>query len=134
MIRPPPRSTRTDTLFPYTTLFRSQSVFANPVAVPVHLACPEEARITEHPVEFVGERGGWNAWDRCFVEQQVARPCVAERRCLGERPSVALVVRRQFSRSATACQDHAKIDINLGKRGNALCNNAFDLPSLFAEQ
>src|SRR3546814_17776962 len=25
MIRPPPRSTRTDTLFPYTTLFRSQS-------------------------------------------------------------------------------------------------------------
>src|SRR3546814_17133738 len=27
MIRPPPRSTRTDTLFPYTTLFRSK---ANP--------------------------------------------------------------------------------------------------------
>src|SRR3546814_14230521 len=26
MIRPPPRSTRTDTLFPYTTLFRSQKV------------------------------------------------------------------------------------------------------------
>src|SRR3546814_1727305 len=25
MIRPPPRSTRTDTLFPYTTLFRSLS-------------------------------------------------------------------------------------------------------------
>src|SRR3546814_1737078 len=24
MIRPPPRSTRTDTLFPYTTLFRSE--------------------------------------------------------------------------------------------------------------
>src|SRR3546814_12594744 len=28
MIRTPPRSTRTDTLFPYTTLFRS--TFANP--------------------------------------------------------------------------------------------------------
>src|SRR3546814_11262695 len=27
MLRPPPRSTRTDTLFPYTTLFRSLSVF-----------------------------------------------------------------------------------------------------------
>src|SRR3546814_2454006 len=26
MIRPPPRSTRTDTLFPYTTLFRSQAI------------------------------------------------------------------------------------------------------------
>src|SRR3546814_9745205 len=25
MIRPPPRSTRTDTLFPYTTLFRSKA-------------------------------------------------------------------------------------------------------------
>src|SRR3546814_1160099 len=31
MIRRPPRSTRTDTLFPYTTLFRSrQHVFAEP--------------------------------------------------------------------------------------------------------
>src|SRR3546814_12386053 len=28
MIRRPPRSTRTDTLFPYTTLFRSDPVFA----------------------------------------------------------------------------------------------------------
>src|SRR3546814_13081414 len=27
MIRPPPRSTRTDTLFPYTTLFRSFPCF-----------------------------------------------------------------------------------------------------------
>src|SRR3546814_10036663 len=31
MIRRPPRSTRTDTLFPYTTLFRSETVpFARP--------------------------------------------------------------------------------------------------------
>src|SRR3546814_17757834 len=28
MIRRPPRSTRTDTLFPYTTLFRSQAIVA----------------------------------------------------------------------------------------------------------
>src|SRR3546814_21113350 len=28
MIRRPPRSTRTDTLFPYTTLFRSQALLA----------------------------------------------------------------------------------------------------------
>src|SRR3546814_2932495 len=28
MIRQPPRSTRTDTLFPYTTLFRSPSILA----------------------------------------------------------------------------------------------------------
>src|SRR3546814_2542131 len=31
MIRRPPRSTRTDTLFPYTTLFRSQHGFAEAV-------------------------------------------------------------------------------------------------------
>src|SRR3546814_8464723 len=31
MIRPPPRSTRTDTLFPYTTLFRSNRAFINDV-------------------------------------------------------------------------------------------------------
>src|SRR3546814_7987678 len=32
MIRRPPRSTRTDTLFPYTTLFRSHALFSHPVA------------------------------------------------------------------------------------------------------
>src|SRR3546814_10363699 len=31
MIRPPPRSTRTDTLFPYTTLFRSNLKKHNPL-------------------------------------------------------------------------------------------------------
>src|SRR3546814_5049753 len=31
MIRRPPRSTRTDTLFPYTTLFRSAAVFVKDV-------------------------------------------------------------------------------------------------------
>src|SRR3546814_9832308 len=33
MIRRPPRSTRTDTLFPYTTLFRSASVSLDPPLV-----------------------------------------------------------------------------------------------------
>src|SRR3546814_7780776 len=33
MIRRPPRSTRTDTLFPYTTLFRSEGVGVHLVAV-----------------------------------------------------------------------------------------------------
>src|SRR3546814_20027911 len=39
MIRRPPRSTRTDTLFPYTTLFRSYS------SVSFHLASKVEGRI-----------------------------------------------------------------------------------------
>src|SRR3546814_11038247 len=32
MLRQPPKSTRTDTLFPYTTLFRSADLFVRPVA------------------------------------------------------------------------------------------------------
>src|SRR3546814_4231364 len=35
MIRRPPRSTRTDTLFPYTTLFRARPVYAPPALQPV---------------------------------------------------------------------------------------------------
>src|SRR3546814_10294198 len=41
MIRRPPRSTRTDTLFPYTTLFRSRRPRSSPPAMPLGLrACP----------------------------------------------------------------------------------------------
>src|SRR3546814_7800376 len=36
MRRRPPRSTRTDTLFPYTTLFRSEAFVAQTGALPVH--------------------------------------------------------------------------------------------------
>src|SRR3546814_11096536 len=38
MIRRPPRSTRTDTLFPYTTLFRSDVALDAPVVEPVPVA------------------------------------------------------------------------------------------------
>src|SRR3546814_9256621 len=37
MIRRPPRSTRTDTLFPYTTLFRSDRLFWR--LAPISMAC-----------------------------------------------------------------------------------------------
>src|SRR3546814_18141086 len=51
MIRRPPRSTRTDTLFPYTTLFRSVGAALDALrpAAAAHLA--------EHLVEDVGETG-----------------------------------------------------------------------------
>src|SRR3546814_12528365 len=57
MIRRPPRSTRTDTLFPYTTLFRSTEVT---VDVPVHFINEEKSgikiggvlNIVRHTVEF----------------------------------------------------------------------------------
>src|SRR3546814_15555338 len=37
MIRRPPRSTRTDTLFPYTTLFRSLDVISESINNPIRL-------------------------------------------------------------------------------------------------
>src|SRR3546814_12937197 len=62
MIRRPPRSTRTDTLFPYTTLFRSDLEHAAPAeAVRVGAAEHQEARQhhrvgVDHPLQL-RERG-----------------------------------------------------------------------------
>src|SRR3546814_4340735 len=47
MIRRPPRSTRTDTLFPYTTLFRSLEVGVNPAALVRTLDRGEAAGLLE---------------------------------------------------------------------------------------
>src|SRR3546814_6981373 len=43
MIRRPPRSTRTDTLFPYTTLFRSRHAARLPVLYRWHQRPPDHA-------------------------------------------------------------------------------------------
>src|SRR3546814_9943546 len=57
MIRRPPRSTRTDTLFPYTTLFRSKT------AVCTALPCryPRECW-HEHPYAARGADPGLRSW------------------------------------------------------------------------
>src|SRR3546814_17360825 len=51
MIRRPPRSTRTDTLFPYTTLFRSGSRFAAALlglaALALLPACAEDESVAQ---------------------------------------------------------------------------------------
>src|SRR3546814_17690027 len=52
MIRRPPRSTRTDTLFPYTALFRSELFFSQPLGC-AQLQESEECR----PVVTVLEEG-----------------------------------------------------------------------------
>src|SRR3546814_7789852 len=44
MIRRPPRSTRTDTLFPYTTLFRSDARTLDPRADAAALAAADQGR------------------------------------------------------------------------------------------
>src|SRR3546814_16510810 len=53
MIRRPPRSTRTDTLFPYTTLFRSVVGKADDVARPGLLGQLAVARQEQHRVVHV---------------------------------------------------------------------------------
>src|SRR3546814_15164244 len=53
MIRRPPRSTRTDTLFPYTTLFRSVDAVGGEDLAAVGT---DRAR---HELAFDGVRGGW---------------------------------------------------------------------------
>src|SRR3546814_8654892 len=55
MIRRPPRSTRTDTLFPYTTLFRSQIAALNLGQVSALHTLPENviAHRSKKPLESV---------------------------------------------------------------------------------
>src|SRR3546814_14518428 len=62
MIRRPPRSTRTDTLFPYTTLFRSDRIFKDRVepalgiVVRIAVAGRVKPRQAEtHPVIIIAE-------------------------------------------------------------------------------
>src|SRR3546814_7787533 len=59
MIRRPPRSTRTDTLFPYTTLFRSgDTLTASDVAVARGQASfGDPARVTGLPEDLVAKAG-----------------------------------------------------------------------------
>src|SRR3546814_20396842 len=56
MIRRPPRSTRTDTLFPYTTLFRSEALRGEGV-LPIARAAVEAARTPG--TELDGTEVGW---------------------------------------------------------------------------
>src|SRR3546814_4517122 len=52
MIRRPPRSTRTDTLFPYTTLFRSEVRFLHLYIAPQRLAREAVMRLDREPREL----------------------------------------------------------------------------------
>src|SRR6056297_1304553 len=78
MIRRPPRSTRTDTLFPYTTLFRSgptASVFAHPThpSTPALIAAPPRLCTGVEPRRSRDQRLG------------VGMPGISKNRCGGAR-------------------------------------------------
>src|SRR3546814_14312177 len=120
MIRRPPRSTRTDTLFPYTTLFRSASLRPRfrPGAVPpldgrtaVGTAQPPgERRMTrasmKTTVAAAGRFGGlfpflasltpaprglWHARERWPVGLSGSDPKIARELCRGEGGSIRLI-------------------------------------------
>src|SRR3546814_7200105 len=52
MIRRPPRSTRTDTLFPYTTLFRSSELIHSACHLPAGLPDPFDLALVDHRVRI----------------------------------------------------------------------------------
>src|SRR3546814_12170320 len=56
MIRRPPRSTRTDTLFPYTTLFRSHRLGGGDLDLP---GGGEAAVVQRRLLEILGLMGAW---------------------------------------------------------------------------
>src|SRR3546814_7028320 len=88
MIRPPPRSTRTDTLFPYTTLFRSR------------LLCLLDV-VSSWRLRSVDRAGARLA---CYV-----RFSSDARRCVGGRPRLCSLWRclhRSFARLALARGAH----------------------------
>src|SRR3546814_6705316 len=67
MIRRPPRSTRTDTLFPYTTLFRSKPPFADYLIglgddhSPITIDVPNPVFVTgTTSMRLVCEKMDWN--------------------------------------------------------------------------
>src|SRR3546814_5803496 len=75
MIRPPPRSTRTDTLFPYTTLFRSAEGFAGHGAVEDHRR--DDAGRTQARTECRGSpMAEWGSVDQALA---LGAPAIASR-------------------------------------------------------
>src|SRR3546814_4372321 len=66
MIRRPPRSTRTDTLFPYTTLFRSGKAVMGPRTRTIK----REKYLDGHKIDYVKGKVAfdleWNSKDQTF--------------------------------------------------------------------
>src|SRR3546814_4543235 len=73
MIRRPPRSTRTDTLFPYTTLFRSRPGAPARRARALHLAVGRNRRHARGAAPLQGERSDDRGRRQCADEQHGAR-------------------------------------------------------------
>src|SRR3546814_8122550 len=71
MIRRPPRSTRTDTLFPYTTLFRSQPEHGRRLLRGAQGTRPAGAADPPREVRFLEIALPWRS-NSCHIRQRVA--------------------------------------------------------------
>src|SRR3546814_19565132 len=106
MIRRPPRSTRTDTLFPYTTLFRSHPVGQEVDAVLRYALVNAASRVARkiparetlghartHPlVELQASRRGDRFGKELCVDLPCPFDCTDKRRCLDQQAPSSVVV------------------------------------------
>src|SRR3546814_17517213 len=118
MIRPPPRSTRTDTLFPYTTLFRSGGRSVSESTLTSHINAARRAvgdsgreqhlirTISRKGVRFVGDVRELRPSDG--VDSLNAGPARSNEPPtsapeLPERPSIAVLPRSEERRVGKEC-------------------------------
>src|SRR3546814_20334090 len=115
MIRRPPRSTRTDTLFPYTTLFRSQESQAIDILVAVEFGHADlEIGIGRVEVRLVLER---DRIDRLVARQDEARATDADRHLgLGATPAPEAIGFDRPRRLGIDARDAVESD----RRGDAI--------------
>src|SRR3546814_13906378 len=103
MIRRPPRSTRTDTLFPYTTLFRSVVHHAEGV--------PHVALMVDEEASGI-QRAGSNPGDLAVVDVELEQECVVDR--TRDQHRIALARQRIHDPVEVAVRDHhaaAPVDV-----------------------
>src|SRR3546814_7255791 len=79
MIRRPPRSTRTDTLFPYTTLFRSRHQVARLFEAPADRMLARAARAAEVAEAFIAQIGALIDAERPIDDERRGRHAIVER-------------------------------------------------------
>src|SRR3546814_10304214 len=96
MIRRPPRSTRTDTLFPYTTLFRSVG------AVALHQLGLLRERVRRAHMAHHQEAGDVHAKIACGLDMLLRDVCLSAVGCDPDRSHAELVSVLQFFDRANA--------------------------------
>src|SRR3546814_1963730 len=118
MIRRPPRSTRTDTLFPYTTLFRSQVLLRNLPVKALQLADGSTAHVTTVFDLFCANYGV----DRGFGGENVAKsydddvpftPAWAEK-VTGVPRQAIIQVAREFADTAEKTSGRSMVILGAG--------------------